>query len=88
MNMNKNKINQDKKKRAIFDLEGATCMSCVYAIEYLGRHIKGIKDLYVDVTTHKVYVEYEGSTSVLTGISDIVSRIGYKATLQMSEVPS
>lgn len=68
-------------KRAAFDLEGATCMSCVYTIEHVGRKLKGVRDVCVDVATKKIHVEYDGSSDTLDRIAEIVEKIGYRATL-------
>jgi copper chaperone CopZ len=76
MEQNKN----DQLKRAVLELEGATCMSCVYTIEHLGRKMNGIDDVYVDVGTHKIFVEYRGSDDVISEIASIVRRLGYTAT--------
>ena len=68
-------------QRAAFDLEGATCMSCVYAIEHEGRNLEGVRDVYVDVATKKIHVEYDGRRDALDRITEIVEKIGYRATL-------
>ena len=67
-------------KRAVLALEGATCMSCVLAIEHTGRRMDGVKDIFVDVGTHEIVVEYEGADDVVDRIAGIVDRLGYKAT--------
>ena len=60
--------------------KGGTCMSCVYTIEHLGKKIDGAEDVYVDIRSGKIYVEYRGSSEALESIAGIVRRIGYRAT--------
>ena len=73
-------------KKAVFDLDGANCAGCVFAIEHLGRKIDGIEDVFVDAAAKKIVVDYSGNDSVLSGISAIVGRLGYRA--EMEEAPS
>ena len=77
-------MNADKKHNATatFVLDGGTCMSCAYTIEHLGRKLKGVGDVFVDVRTSTIRVDYdpgEGGES-LEAIPQIVRRIGYRAT--------
>ena len=67
-------------KRAVLELEGATCMSCVFTIEHMGRKMDEVKDIYVDVGAHRIIVEYDGEDDVIERITGIVGRLGYKAT--------
>jgi copper chaperone CopZ len=71
-------------QKAVFDLNGATCMSCMYTIEHLGRKLDGVRDVYVNVKDGIIEVEYdpEQRQSALEGIPEIVRRIGYQATLR------
>jgi copper chaperone CopZ len=70
--------------KALFDLDGATCPSCAYAIEHLGRKLEGVSKVYVDVNAATVEVEYAQSAQgeVLAAIPEIVRRIGYSAALR------
>jgi len=68
-------------REAVFDLEGATCTSCVYAIEHGGRKIKGIDSIHVDAGKGKIFVDYHGNDHVLARITDLVGRLGYSAVL-------
>jgi copper chaperone CopZ len=74
-------------QKALFDLNGATCMSCMYTIEHLGRKLEGVREVYVNVKDGTIEVEYdpEQGRSALEGIPEIVRRIGYQATLRSSE---
>ncbi len=70
--------------KAVFDLDGATCPSCAYAIEHLGRKLAGVRDVHVDVNEATVEVDYAGEveSEVLAAIPEIVRRIGYSAGLR------
>jgi cation transport ATPase len=78
---------QADTKKAILDLEGANCTSCSIAIEHLGRKLDGVHDIMVDRGTSTVQVEYEGNTEVLDRICDFVDRLGYHASIRMTEEP-
>ena len=73
------------KQHAALDLTGATCTSCVIAIEHLGKRIKGISDIYVDRKTKSIEVEYDGNRQSLEKIQEFVQRIGYVATIREDE---
>lgn len=66
-------------KNDILDLEGATCASCAYTIEHLGRKIEGIEDISVDTLNAQIRVKSNGDGRVLGKIVDIVRKIGYDA---------
>lgn len=68
-------------KNAIFNLTGATCASCAYTIEHIGRKTKGIKNIKVDVKESKINLEYDGSPDIINKIIDMVDKLGYEATL-------
>jgi len=73
------------KQHAALDLTGATCTSCVIAIEHLGKRIKGISDIYVDRKTKSIEIEYDGNRQSLEKIQEFVHRIGYVATIRENE---
>lgn len=78
-------MEQSTKQHAALDLTGATCTSCVIAIEHLGKRIKGISDIYVDRKTKSIEVEYDGNRQSLEKIQEFVHRIGYVATIRETE---
>jgi copper chaperone CopZ len=49
----------EKIKKAVLDLEGTNCTSCVYTIEHLGRKVQGVTDIKVNTPNHEIMVEYE-----------------------------
>lgn len=67
-------------KNIKLDLTGATCASCAYTIEHMGRKIKGIDNIHVDASISKINIEYDGNPDVIDKVINIVSRLGYKAT--------
>jgi copper chaperone CopZ len=74
-----------EKKKAILDLEGGTCTSCTIAIEHLGRKIEGISDIFVDRGTSTIQVEYDGDRNALERIVQFVDKIGYEASIRVTE---
>jgi len=68
-------------QQAEFDLEGAHCGSCAYAIEHSGRKVKGIVDVRVNPGAGKIYVDYQQDEGALEKIADIVNKLGYRAVL-------
>lgn len=72
-------------KKAILDLEGATCTSCVYTIEHVGSRIKGVEDIYVDRGAQQINLEYNGDTAIVEKLIGIIQRIGYNASLRTAE---
>ncbi len=81
-------MEQSTQQHAALDLTGATCTSCVIAIEHLGKRIKGISDIYVDRQTKSIEVEYDGNRQSLEKIQEFVRRIGYDATIREDESAS
>lgn len=73
-------------KKAIIDLKGASCASCAYTIEHLGRKIQGVRDVRVDTGNHQIQVEYEGNPGSLERIVEIVKRIGYNASIRWGSI--
>jgi copper chaperone CopZ len=73
-------------KKAILDLKGASCASCAFTIEHLGRKIQGVQDVQVDAGNHQINVEYEGNPGSLERIVDIVKRIGYSASIRWDSI--
>jgi copper chaperone CopZ len=68
--------------RAILDLKGASCASCAFTIEHLGRKIGGVRDVQVNAGNQQIHVEYEGNPGSLERIVEIVKRIGYSASIR------
>ena len=69
-------------KHRVLALKGADCPSCVFTIEYSGRKLKGVEDVYVDISTHKIHVDFQGDdNTVLEGIRNIVRKLGYSAKI-------
>jgi copper chaperone CopZ len=72
-------------QQAVFDLEGAHCGSCAFAIEHSGRKIKGVDYIRVDPGARRIYVDYHADDGALEKIVDIVDRLGYRAVLRESD---
>jgi P-type Cu+ transporter len=66
----------------ILDVEGASCPSCVFAIEKLGRKVPGVSDVRVDTRQREIKVDYDGSSGALEKIAGIVERLGYSARVR------
>jgi Cu+-exporting ATPase len=66
----------------VFDVNGASCPSCAFAIERAGRRIAGVQDVRLDVNSHEIRISYDGRPEALAGIEAIVRRLGYHATLK------
>ena len=75
----------DTQKRAILDLEGATCTSCSIAIEHYGRRLAGVTEIYVDRGTSTIQLEYDGNGQTIEKIVDLVDRLGYAARPRFSD---
>jgi copper chaperone CopZ len=74
------------EKSAILDLNGATCASCVYAIEHLGRKVDGVNEIAVDAALKEIRVDYQGNPGSLERIAEIVRRLGYEAKIRWESV--
>ena len=72
----------ENRNQATFDLEGATCASCAFAIEHIGKKIEGIDSIHVDAAKREITVDYHGNGEVLQRIADIVRKLGYRAELK------
>ena len=73
-------------KTAKLSLQGANCPSCVYTIEHMGRKIQGVNYVRVDVNDAEIEVMYEGNPGSLERIREIVSKIGYDASILWDSV--
>ncbi len=86
------KSKKDKKtpivqtKKALIDVDGATCTSCVYTIEHVGAKINGVVDCYVDRNTSQIQLEYDGRDETIDEIVKLVDKIGYSAVLNSKDV--
>ncbi len=74
----------DTSRHGILDVEGASCPSCVFTIEKLGRKIPGVSEVRVDVARHEIGVDYDGAPGTLEKIAQIVGRLGYSARIRLS----
>lgn len=72
-------------KKAILDLEGATCTSCSIAIEHFGKRLDGVNDIYVDRGTSTINLEYSGDQEILDKLCNLVERLGYSASVRTTE---
>ncbi len=69
-------------RKAVFDLGHAGCVSCKRAIEHAGRHIKGVKEIEVDIASHSINLTYEDDCSYIESeLKGLVNKIGYEAEL-------
>jgi cation transport ATPase len=69
-------------KQAVFNIGYAGCLNCKRAIEHAGKHIKGIKDIGVNIENHEIIMVYdESKAEALDELKDIVRKIGYEAEL-------
>lgn len=68
-------------KAAELDMGQAGCPSCAYTVEHLGRKIPGVREVRVDLATHRIRVRYEGVEDVPERIRQILVRIGHDAVV-------
>jgi len=66
----------------ILDVEVASCPSCVFTIEKLGRKVPGVSDVRFDSGRREIKVDYDGSSGALEKIAGIVERLGYSARVR------
>lgn len=79
-------VRKTRMKRAVIDLTGANCPSCVYTIEHLGRKVEGVHDVQVNAGKREIHVKYEGNPGSLEKITQIVRNIGYDATIRWDSI--
>ena len=70
---------EDTRTTTILDVDGATCTSCVYTIEHVGKRIHGVHDVYVDRAAQQIQLDYDGNPETVEKLITIVQRIGYNA---------
>jgi copper chaperone CopZ len=73
-------------KKALIDVDGATCTSCVYTIEHVGNKLGGVVDCYVDRNTSQIQLEYDGRDETIEEIVKLVDKIGYNAVLNTKDI--
>jgi copper chaperone CopZ len=73
-------------KKALIDVDGATCTSCVYTIEHVGNKLNGVVDCYVDRNTSQIQLEYDGNDKTIDEIVKLVDKIGYTAVLNSKDI--
>jgi copper chaperone CopZ len=67
-------------RQGVLDVQGANCPSCAFTIEKLGRKVRGVTEVRVDVTRNEIRVDYDGAPGTLESIAGIVGRLGYQAS--------
>jgi copper chaperone CopZ len=82
----KDNTSEKTLKKAVLDLRGASCPSCVYTIEHLGRKVEGVQEVFVDAGKSEIHVRYGGNPGSLERIKQIVSSIGYEAKIRWDSV--
>jgi Cu+-exporting ATPase len=60
-------------------LNGATCPSCVYAIQRAGGKLKGVDRIEVDPLEKTISLEYDGDENVVDSVREMVDKLGYSA---------
>ena len=75
-----------ESKKALIDISGANCTSCVYTIEHVGRKFAGVKECYVDRNSSQIQLEYDGRQETLDEIVNLVDKIGYSAVVNQSDL--
>ena len=60
-------------------LEGISCAACAWLIEHKLQHLKGIRRVSVNTTTHRALIHYVKSELRLSDILQAIARIGYQA---------
>ncbi len=68
-------------KKALINITGANCTSCVYTIEHVGRKFSGVRECYVDRNTSQIQLEYDGRRETIDSIIQLVDKIGYSAVI-------
>lgn len=66
----------DKKR---FNVEGMTCAACALNVDKAVRHVKGVKDVNVNLLTNTMDVEFESCS--IDEINKAVDKAGYKSYL-------
>ncbi len=64
---------------AVLRTDGLQCATCVYALERLGRKIRGVEDLRVDAASGTIHLTYNGESRVIDEIRELVRRLGHSA---------
>ena len=60
-------------------IEGTFCGACTYAIEKAARKVRGVEEIRVNTGTKIITVSYEGDSSILKKVEDIVETLGHTA---------
>lgn len=70
---------------AFFDLDGANCSSCSYAIEHVGQKFDGISYCGVNAVSSQIEIHYDGRVKNEERIIELVNQLGYTAKLVKKE---
>lgn len=70
-------------EKKIFSVTGMTCASCVQSVEKAANKLEGVKHSSVNLTTEKLFVEYDPSVVAAADIKKAVSEVGYEALEDM-----
>lgn len=70
-------------KVALFNLSGGTCTGCRIAIENFSKHLQGVEDVFIDISSGQIQVTFQDQyeESIIEDIPDFVRKIGYSADL-------
>lgn len=61
----------------VLDIRGMTCAACAQRIEKTVRKLPGISQANVNLTTEKLFLEYDPNTLPLENVKKAIEKIGY-----------
>jgi len=76
--MSEIEIQKVKFRKISAPVSGMTCASCIARVEKSIRHIKGVKDVSVNLATEKATFQIDENQSSLSQIKKAVEEAGYK----------
>ncbi len=70
---------EGQNKTATLQLTGATCPSCRFAIQHVGRKISGVENIQINPVDDIITLEYSGDETSVLEIQKLVKQLGYHA---------
>ena len=56
------------------------CVSCMHAIERMGRRVSGVEEIHVDLANKAIHITHaDDDDSCVDEVVDLVNRIGHEA---------
>ena len=72
----------NKMEKYKLKLQGATCPSCIYAIEKTGSKMDHVQKIFVNAADSSLNLETDDADETLGKVRDMIRKIGYDVDIE------